>query len=324
MSAGPLRFGVVLPHFGPHASGPALRLAAGLADAGGFDSLWVRDHLVFHPHRVEPQDPRFIDGFVTLSHAAAVTEHVELGTAAAIPLRHPLTLAQLVAGISHLSGRRVLLGLGAGHRKEEFAALGQPSTLRERADEIIPQTIGLVRRAWQGPVSGGEGRFGFDQVELEPKPPVPPAIWYCGTSPKARRIALEHCEGWAPGRITLQTLARIGVFSRPPGFRLAVIPLTVVAASREQALARTPLDVLYEYVNGHRWIATPDGGACEAGHLDGLLLAGPPDDYRDTLARYARLGVTDVIFDLRLMFGEAASAIEAIAEALPMLRASSR
>jgi len=313
-------FGIVLPHFGPYASGRLVRQAADAADRVGFDSIWARDHLIFRPHEVEPDDPDFIDGFLTLSHAAAVTSRVELGTAATIPLRHPLQLAQIVASLTLLAGRRFHLGMGAGHRDEEFAAVGRWSDLKSRADVIVPETIEICRAAWTGAVSAVTGHFQFEEVDLQPKPEIQPAIWYCGTSPKALRIARAYCDGWAPGRVTFETLKARTTEPLPPGFRLGVIPLTVVDETTKRAMARVPKEKLYSYVDKHRWIPTPEGGARRPEHLAGLLLAGPPDGFRSTIERYLQYGVTDVIFDLRLSFEGLIDAIEAIGAALDGLK----
>ena len=45
-----MKFGLLMPHFGGHASRRAVLDGAVLAESFGFDSLWVRDHLVFEPH----------------------------------------------------------------------------------------------------------------------------------------------------------------------------------------------------------------------------------------------------------------------------------
>ena len=45
-----MKFGLLLPHFGSHANKRMLLDGSVLAESYGFDSLWVRDHLVFEPH----------------------------------------------------------------------------------------------------------------------------------------------------------------------------------------------------------------------------------------------------------------------------------
>ncbi len=73
------RFGLLIPHFGVEADQDLLIKGAQLADRLGFDSLWVRDHLVFHPHGMEGTDRTFIEPFVALTYLAAATEKIGLG-----------------------------------------------------------------------------------------------------------------------------------------------------------------------------------------------------------------------------------------------------
>jgi alkanesulfonate monooxygenase SsuD/methylene tetrahydromethanopterin reductase-like flavin-dependent oxidoreductase (luciferase family) len=60
------RYGVLLPHFGPHASRHRLVEACRTLEAYGFDSVWVRDHLVYHPHPFEHPDRTHRDPFVVM------------------------------------------------------------------------------------------------------------------------------------------------------------------------------------------------------------------------------------------------------------------
>ena len=70
------RFGLLVPHFGEDADQDRLIQGARLAEDLGFDSLWVRDHLVFHPHGMEGTDRTFIEPFVTLAFLAGVLSHL--------------------------------------------------------------------------------------------------------------------------------------------------------------------------------------------------------------------------------------------------------
>jgi len=91
------RFGLLVPHFGLEADQDLLVEGARLAERHGFDSLWVRDHLVFHPHGMEGTDRTFIEPFITLTFLAGVTDKIGLGAATIIPFRHPILMAYSVA-----------------------------------------------------------------------------------------------------------------------------------------------------------------------------------------------------------------------------------
>src|SRR5689334_17372215 len=105
-----LKFGLLLPHFGENASVANCLEGARQAEAYGFDSVWVRDHLVFKPHELEGNNNTHIEGMLLLSAIAAVTRKLTLGTAMTICHRHPIHLAQLSASLSAISGGRLILG----------------------------------------------------------------------------------------------------------------------------------------------------------------------------------------------------------------------
>ena len=78
-----LKLGLLLPHFCEHASVEKCLEGAKRAEAYGFDSVWVRDHLVFEPHGIEGSDNTHIEGLLLLSAIAATTKNISLGTSMA-------------------------------------------------------------------------------------------------------------------------------------------------------------------------------------------------------------------------------------------------
>lgn len=199
------RCGLVLTALGRT---PALRLA-GRAEALGFDSLWVGDHVSFHVP--------IPDSLTLLAFAAAATERVLLGTAVyLLPLRHPTLAAKSAAMLDVLSGGRLVLGVGVGGEfPPEFEAVGVPVRERgARTDEAIP----LLRRLWQedGVVHAGR-HFRFGPISLDPKPAQPegPPLWVGGRSPAAMRRAGRLGDGYvstmtsaARYRSNLETIAQ--------------------------------------------------------------------------------------------------------------------
>ena len=101
-----MKFGVFLPTFLFPGTGPEhaaqVRAFARHAEELGFDSLWITDHIVtaYQFYAVS-----WLDSLMTLSHVAAVTERVKLGTSIIIlPVRQPAVLAKEIATLHHLSG----------------------------------------------------------------------------------------------------------------------------------------------------------------------------------------------------------------------------
>jgi alkanesulfonate monooxygenase SsuD/methylene tetrahydromethanopterin reductase-like flavin-dependent oxidoreductase (luciferase family) len=89
-------FGLLMPHFGGQTAKDKIIEGAKKAEALGFDSVFVRDHLVFHPHGMEGTDNTFIDPFITLTAIGTVTSKIQLGFGSLIPHRHPLLLAMMI------------------------------------------------------------------------------------------------------------------------------------------------------------------------------------------------------------------------------------
>ena len=129
-----MTYGVLLPHFGPHATRERLLEGTRRVEALGFDAVWVRDHVVFHPHAYEPQDLTHVDPFVVLSALAAVTTSVVLGTATLIPHRHPIHTALLLGSLDYLAPGRVIAGWGIGANDAGVRGPGHGRLGPEEAD----------------------------------------------------------------------------------------------------------------------------------------------------------------------------------------------
>jgi probable F420-dependent oxidoreductase len=177
-----MKFGVFLPTFlldeppSVGERGTQIRAFARRAEALGFDSLWVTDHVVTAGqfYRVG-----WLDSLMTLSHVAAVTEGVQLGTSILIlPLRPPAVLAKEIATLHALSGERYLFGVGTGWYGPEFEACGVTKASRgARTDEVLDATLALLA----GPDVTFHGRhYRLDGVTVEPHPHSRPPVWVAG------------------------------------------------------------------------------------------------------------------------------------------------
>ena len=134
-----MQYGAFLPHIGPLAHGDVLtniRTTAQTAEALGFDSVWVGDHIVTPAHitskypyspsgvfALNPKEP-ILEPLTVLSFVAGCTRKVRLGTAVLVlPHRHAVVTAKTVATLDVLSGGRVIFGVGVGWMEEEFRVL---------------------------------------------------------------------------------------------------------------------------------------------------------------------------------------------------------
>ena len=307
-----LKFGLLLPHFCEHASIESCLVGARRAEAYGFDSVWVRDHLVFEPHGIEGSDNTHIEGLLVLAAIAATTRKISLGTSMTICHRHPIHLAQLFAGLSRISNGRVVMGIGLGGFTHEFAAAGYPTGIEARA-ELVQTNVEICRRLWSGEkVSFKNEYFDFTDVALKPTPVKPIPIWYGGGTPAACRRAVEYCDGWMPARTTLATFAKLVEYSRglceqagKPMVSAAVMPFTSVARDRDAALRDINVPALIAEANKFPTWVKPSGGVFSSlEDIRGLILAGTPADIVREARAYENAGANLIVFDLRFRYAD--------------------
>ncbi|MEU0783327.1 TIGR03619 family F420-dependent LLM class oxidoreductase [Streptomyces sp. NPDC006173] len=181
-------------------AGPAdLVEIARAADRAGFAYVAACDHVAI-PHRLaDAMSTVWYDPVATLAHLAAVTERVRLlSHVAIVGLRHPLVTAKQYATLDHLSGGRLVLGVGAGHVEEEFTAVGADFPHR---GAVLDETIDALRAALgpdEFPVHHGK-TYDFEGLGQRPRPAqerVP--LWVGGSSPAAVRRAALRGDGWLP------------------------------------------------------------------------------------------------------------------------------
>lgn len=181
-----LKVGVFLPTFvdGARRSGEEITRFAAHAEALGFDSLWATDHLL---HGSLFYSVAWLEPLTALTHAAAVTRQVELGTSVLVmPTRHPVLLAKQISTLQTLSGDRFILGAGTGWDEREFLAAGTEKRYRGLETD---EGIDLVVRLLAGEKVTFEGRrHQLEEVTIAPPMETPLRVWVGG----GRQIAHEN------------------------------------------------------------------------------------------------------------------------------------
>lgn len=181
---------------------PELREAVLRAEAAGFDDLWIDDHLL--SDEGDWRDPK-LEGWTTLAAVAAITSRARIGhLVTANTLRNPGLVAKMATTLDHVSGGRMILGIGAGWFAREHAAFGFDfgTGFGERLDRLA-EAVPLVRRLLDGEMITHEGRFyRFDEALCAPRPLQPHLpILIGGSGPKktlplvARHADLWNCHG---------------------------------------------------------------------------------------------------------------------------------
>lgn len=322
-----MTYGVLVPHFGEHASPERIIGGSRRAEELGFDAVWVRDHLLWKPHGMEGTDRTFIEPLAALNSIGAVTERIILGTAVLIPLRWPLKLAQDLAAMSYLHGNRVIAGLGMGSNHAELAAAGFN---REQRKLIFTEMAQIIRRVWSEDEVTFEGEFfRFEDVTLTPKPANVIPIWYGGTTRASVRTTVAHCDAWMPGRIPLATLddrlQLLGELEAETGRRItrSIIPLVKVDTDRARARADVDVAALAASSEASKTWIQPAGGFQTIEDILGIAVIGEPDEVVEQIVELAERGMDHFVFDVRLQFDRYEETLELIAErVLPALKAA--
>jgi alkanesulfonate monooxygenase SsuD/methylene tetrahydromethanopterin reductase-like flavin-dependent oxidoreductase (luciferase family) len=318
------RFGLLVPHFGLEADQGLLVEGARLAESLGFDSLWVRDHLVFHPHGMEGTDRTFVEPFITLTYLAGVTDRIGLGAATIIPFRHPILMAYSVASMSWMTRRKFDLGIGSGTFDHEFEVIGQGA---EDRVQMMKEQVLIARKLWAGEtVEWNSERYTFNDVDLKPQPTSPVPVWWGGATPAAARLAVDFCEGWLPGRITFPTYAarvkkirQMAEEQGKPMILTGAVPVTSIDRTTKSAVDRLNVPGLIKNANAQKfWLKPPSGEFTTIEELDGSILAGTPEDIVRGVQRYQELGCDLLIFDFRMRYPDWLEQIKTLArEVLP-------
>ena len=182
------------------ACGPSeMRRIAEVCDRAGYFYLAVSDHIAVPRSVADRMSTTWYDTVATLAWCAAATEKIRLMSyVAVLPYRHPLDSAKAYATVDALSGGRLILGVGTGHVREEFEALGLDFRKRGR---LLDEAIDAITQAFQEEYPEHEGAaFHYADVGQKPRPvqqPRPP-IWVGGSSKAAIRRAAERADGWLP------------------------------------------------------------------------------------------------------------------------------
>jgi probable F420-dependent oxidoreductase len=189
-----LRVGIQLPEVEREVRWPEYLAMARAAEEGGFDSIWIGDHLLYRGDGARPERGPW-EAWTLLAALAAATERIALGPLVACASFHPPGLiAKMAATIAEVSGGRFVLGLGAGWSADEYRAFGIPYDHRvgrfEEAFAIIRgllagERVTLRGRWWQA-----------EDAVLLPRPASPPPLMIGSNGPRMLSIALPHADAW--------------------------------------------------------------------------------------------------------------------------------
>lgn len=246
----------------------------------GWDGVWYADH--FMPNAPDTSAP-WPEAWVTLAAIGAMVPRIRIGTlVAGNTYRHPAVLAKMAATLDHITGGRVVLGLGAGWQENEHRQYGIGFyTMPERLARL-DEACQVIKRLYNEQQANFAGKYyQLDQASLEPKPvqrPLPLLIGGGGEK-VTLRITAQHADEWNVWG-TVDTLAA----------KMAILDAHCARIGRDpKTIQRSAVALLFmsddqAYLNKMR-----DAKLAQA------AIIGTVDEVRETVARYTAIGVDELI-----------------------------
>ncbi|MHB8644929.1 MAG: LLM class flavin-dependent oxidoreductase [Thermomicrobiales bacterium] len=254
-----------------------IKALAVAAEAVGFDSFWLPDHLIYRPH--EPDQLGCWEVFTFLSALASVTSTIALGSfVAATSFRNPALLAKMADALDEISGGRFLLGLGAGNWEPEHTAFGYPFDHRAGRFAEAIQIIAPLLRNGRADFHGQY--YEATECVLRPRGPSPsgPPIWVGAKGERMLRIIAKYAD------------ASIAIWPITPA-QVATHWEKIVAACKEVGRDPTTLGLTVG-----TFVHLPENG--RPADDDGAI-SGTHEEIAAQLQAFAAVGVRHLIVDFR-------------------------
>lgn len=224
-----------------------LRRIVQAADRLGFHHVTCSEHVAIPVDVATVRGGRYYDPAATLGFIAAITERVRLLThVIVLPYHHPLAVAKRYGTLDHLSGGRVILGVGVGSLQQEFALLGvdfaQRGAQYEDALQALRAALGRRQPAYDG------SHYRFEKFLVDPcavQSHLP--IWIGGRSARSLRRALRFADGWDPFGLRLDQVRQLIARARDSAewsqrtapFSVALSPESPLALDDAEQIERT-------------------------------------------------------------------------------------
>jgi probable F420-dependent oxidoreductase len=233
----------------------AIRAVAQQAEADGFDSIWLADHLLYR----DPGEPThgIWETWTVLSALAEATQRVEIGPLVLCnSFRNPAILAKMATAADEVSGGRLILGVGAGWNEPEYQAFGMPYDHRvDRFEEALQILRPLLR---DGHVDFA-GRYyqvqDCEDAPRGPRPQGPPLLVGNDGGPRMLRLTVQYADLWNTGYMggpetMAEPLAKIEAACRQFGRDPATLGVTALIRLWFPDLQANPTSFSYQPLTG--------------------------------------------------------------------------
>ena len=165
---------------------------------GRFDAAWVTDHMIPWPKWQAVETPT-VECWTTLTFLASRYPGLAWGTVVLCQsYRNPALLAKMVANLCAFLPGKVIFGIGAGWKEEEYRAYHWDFPRPAARIAQLEETVEIAKRLWAGDHVTYEGKYyRVENAYLQPKPdPLPPIMIGGGGEQLTLRVVAKHADWW--------------------------------------------------------------------------------------------------------------------------------
>ncbi len=260
-------------------SWPEIARSAVVSEDMGWDGLWFADH--FMPFTEDVQGP-IHEVWSILSGLAVLTQRVRLGPlVCGNTYRHPTVLAKQAVATDHISGGRVVLGIGSGWQENEHLAYGlRFGTFTERF-ERLEEALQIIRSLRSESSTSFDGKYyRLTDAPLAPKPKGSlPILLGGGGEKKTLRMVAQYAEEWNVWADPQIMAHKIGVLDRH----------CETLGRDPRSIQRSAVALLFLCDDAAR------SAEIRANHPGRPSLIGTASELQAQLASFAEMGVDEVI-----------------------------
>ena len=273
-----MKFAINAPNYGTFASPGLLIELAREAETAGWDGFFLWDH-------VQSPGPPLGDTWLLLAGMAASTQRIRIGPMVTpLPRRRPWKLAREAVTLDHLSGGRLILGLGLGDDLlNEYSGFAEPVSMKEHA-EMLDEGLVILEALWRGEKFSFPGKhYRLSDVQFLPKPVQQPRIpiWLAGGWPARRPFRrAARWDGVAPvsreGPLTPQECREIAAFVQDERGSLTPFDVAVTSWYEDHTPEQEHEQAIAFEEAGATWYQVSLSDDMPPAEVRALVRAGPP------------------------------------------------
>ena len=190
-----MRYGVYVPNFGPYGDARVLADLAYEAEEAGWDGFFLWDQV--SKTTLTPAVDPMVDPWIALAAIALRTRTILLGPLVTpLPRRRPWMVARETVSLDHLSGGRLVFGVGAGGGYYDFEAMGEVTDAKELA-MLLDEGLEVLTDLWSGEQYSHDGvAYHIKEAQFLPRPVRSPRIpiWVANLWPS--KAPLRRAARW--------------------------------------------------------------------------------------------------------------------------------